>query len=165
MSSQYYEVLSTGTHDIMNATATGNTEEFVVLTAYFEHSNALGALFNFAYYNDKGDLSFHLLPLNRSDSMQYNLPKFSLYKSIFRISVYDIESDGLLFTNGDDVHVSYPAVIIEETGTEQCMNNFKLVLIIIMYFFLYSINDNNTGRHFMFTFLRYNLYFDQDYLH
>ena len=161
MSSQYYEVLSIGTHDIMNATATGNTEEFVVLTTYFEQSNASGALFNFAYLNDKGDLSFHLLPLNKNDSMEYNIPNFLLYKSIFRISVYDIESDGVLFTN---VHVSYPAVTMEETGTEQCMNNFKLVLIIIMYF-LYSINDNNTGRHFMFTFLRYNLYFDQDYLH
>ena len=114
-----------GTHDILSATSTGNAEEFVVLTTYFERSNAKGALFNFAYLNDKGDLSFYLLPLSRNDSMEYNIPNFSLFESLIRISVYDIESDGVLFNDGDDVHVSYPADTMEETGT-RCMNNLIL---------------------------------------
>ena len=123
-----YEVLSIiGTHDIMNVTATGNADEFIVTVTFFENSNAKGALFNFAYLNDKGDLSFYLLPLSRSDSMEYNILNFSLFESLIRISVYDIESDGVLFSDGagDDVHVSYPADTMEETGT-QCMNNLIL---------------------------------------
>ena len=127
----------------MNITATGNAEEFIVSTTYFEHSNAKGALFNFAYLNDKGDISFFFLPLSRNDSMQYNLHNyFQLIESIVRISVYDIESNGVLFNDGD-VHVSYPAdtITMEETGT-QCMNasiNHNYFIL-----FLYSINDNNT---------------------
>ena len=115
------EVLSMhviGTHDIVNITATGNEEEFIVSTTYFEHSNATGALFNFAYLNDKGDLSFTLLPLSRRDSTEHNISNFSIFESLVRISVYDIESDGVLFS-ADDVH--YPAVSMEKTGTEQCM--------------------------------------------
>ena len=125
--------MSTGTHDILNATATGNADEFTVFTTYFKHSNAKGALFNFAILNDKGDLSFFLLPLNRSDSIKYNIPNL-LFESVVRISVYDIESDGVLFNDGD-VHVSYPADTMEETGTE-CMNNFELLLIIMYCFFI-----------------------------
>ena len=89
---------------------------------FFEHSNAKGALLNFAYSNGKGDLNFFLLPLSRNDSMEYNIPNFSLFESFVRLSVYDIESDGVLFNDGD-VHVSYPADTMEATGT-QCINNF-----------------------------------------
>ena len=113
--------LYVGTHDIVNATATGNAEKFTITATFSEYSNAVGALINFAYLNDKGDLSFYLLALNRSDSMEYNIPNFLLFKSLVRISVYDIESDGVIFNDGD-VHVSYPADTMEATGTE-CMNN------------------------------------------
>ena len=114
-----------GTHDIMNATGIGSAGEFTVITIFFDNSNAKGALFNFAYLNDKGDLSFFLLPLNRSDSMEYNIRNFSLFESLVRISVYDIESDGVLFTNSDTnsdaVHEYYPADTMEKSGI-QCMN-------------------------------------------
>ena len=124
-----YEFMSiTGTHDIENVTATGNADKFTVIATFFEHSNAMGALFNIAYLNVKGDLSFYLLPLSRSDSMEYSIPNFLLYESLIRISVYDIESDGVLF-NGDDVHVSYPADTMEETGTEKCTNNYYILSV------------------------------------
>lgn len=105
----------------MNATAIGNAEEFTIFSTFFEHSDAMGALFNFAYLNDKEGLSFFLLPLSRSDSIQYNIPNLSLFKSLVRISVYDIESNGVLFNDGD----SYPAdtIPMEATAIQQCMNN------------------------------------------
>ena len=101
----------------MNATATLNAANDVeVTTLYSEHSDARGALFDFVFIDDNGDVNFTrsvLLTLDRNTSLHHTLP-FNLYPGQYRVFVYDIESDGTL-SNG----VGYPAVEI----TLLCGNN------------------------------------------
>ena len=101
-------VVSIGTHDILNATTTETEGHAIVITTlYSEHSDARGALFDFVFIDDNGDVDFTrsvLLALDRNSSLHYTLP-FNLYPGQYRLFVYDIESDGTL-SNG----VGYPAV-------------------------------------------------------
>ena len=101
-------IVSIGTHDILNATTTETgDDEIVITTLYSEHSDARGALFDFVFIDDNGDVDFTrsvFLALDRNTSLHYTLP-FNLYPGQYRVFVYDIESDGTL-SNG----VGYPAV-------------------------------------------------------
>ena len=101
--------VSIGTHDILNATTTETDDDAIVITTlYSEHSDARGALFDFVFIDDNGDVDFTrsvLLALDRNTSLHHTLP-FNLYPGQYRVFVYDIESDGTL-SNG----VGYPAVI------------------------------------------------------
>ena len=106
-------MLSIGTHDILNATTTETDDDvvnIVITTLYSEHSDARGALFDFVFIDDNGDVDFTrsvLLTLDRNTSLKHTLP-FNLYPGQYRVFVYDIESDGTL-SNG----VGYPAVTSE----------------------------------------------------
>ena len=85
-----------------------------VTTLYSEHSDARGALFDFVFIDDNGDVDFNrsvLLALDRNTSLHHTLP-FNLYPGQYRVFVYDIESDGTL-SNG----VGYPAVTSNFTAT------------------------------------------------
>ena len=108
-------MLSIGTHDILNATTTETDDNAIVITTlYSEHSDARGALFDFVFIDDNGDVDFTrsvLLALDRNTSLHHTLP-FNLYPGQYRVFVYDIESDGTL-SNG----VGYPAVTIDLTIT------------------------------------------------
>ena len=101
-------ILSLGTHDILNATTTETDDVAIVITTlYSVDSNARGALFDFVFIDDNGDVDFSksvLLALDRNTSLHHTLP-FNLYPGQYRVFVYDIESDGTL-SNG----VDYPAV-------------------------------------------------------
>ena len=91
-----------GTHDIINATFSGN----VVQTVYrSEYVNASGALFVFLF-NDFGRVDFSksaYVALDRNASLNYTL-RFKLYPGHYTISAYDIEKDKTLL---DDMN--YPA--------------------------------------------------------
>ena len=104
-------IVSIGTHDILNATTTETDDDAIVITTlYSEHSDARGALFDFVFIDDNGDVDFTrsvLLALDRNTSLHHTLP-FNLYHGQYRVFVYDIESDGTL-SNG----VGYPAVTSE----------------------------------------------------
>ena len=104
-------IVSIGTHDILNATTTETDDDAIVITTlYSEHSDARGALFDFVFIDDNGDVNFTrsvLLALDRNTSLHHTLP-FNLYPGQYRVFVYDIESDGTL-SNG----VGYPAVTYE----------------------------------------------------
>ena len=104
----HYYVFYIGTHDILNATTTETgDDEIVITTLYSEHSDARGALFDFVFIDDNGDVDFTrsvLLALDRNTSLHHTLP-FNLYPGQYRVFVYNIESDGTL-SNG----VGYPAV-------------------------------------------------------
>ena len=104
-------IVSIGTHDILNATTTETDDDAIVITTlYSEHSDARGALFDFVFIDDNGDVDFTrsvLLALDRNTSLHHTLP-FNLYPGQYRVFVYDIESDGTL-SNG----VGYPAVTDE----------------------------------------------------
>ena len=106
-------IVSIGTHDILNATTTETDDDAIVITTlYSEHSDARGALFDFVFIDDNGDVDFTrsvLLALDRNTSLHHTLP-FNLYPGQYRVFVYDIESDGTL-SNG----VGYPAVAIDLT--------------------------------------------------
>ena len=81
-----------------------------VTTKYSDHSTASGALFNFVFITDNGDVDFNrsfLLALDRNTSHNHTLP-FDLHPGHYRVYVYDIEHDGTLH-NG----VGYPAVAEE----------------------------------------------------
>ena len=113
-------IVSIGTHDILNATTTETDDDAIVITTlYSEYSDARGALFDFVFIDDNGDVNFTrsvLLALDRNTSLHHTLP-FNLYPGQYRVFVYDIESDGTL-SNG----VGYPAVMNELTlsnGNEQ----------------------------------------------
>ena len=101
-------ILSIGTHDILNAITTETDEDAIAITTlYSVHSDARGALFDFVFIDDNGDVDFSrsvLLALDRNTSHNHTLP-FNLYPGQYRVLVYDIESDGTL-SNG----VGYPAV-------------------------------------------------------
>ena len=101
-------IVSIGTHDILNATTTETEGHAIVITTlYSEHSDARGALFDFVFIDDNGDVDFTrsvLLELDRNTSLHHTL-SFNLYPGQYRVFVYDIESDGKL-SNG----VGYPAV-------------------------------------------------------
>ena len=107
----YYCIVSIGTHDILNATTTETDDDAIVITTlYSEHSDARGALFDFVFIDDNGDVDLTrsvLLALDRNTSFHHTLP-FNLYPGQYRVFVYDIESDGTL-SNG----VGYPAVTDE----------------------------------------------------
>ena len=104
-------IVSIGTHDILKATTTEtDDDEIVITTLYSEHSDARGALFDFVFIDDNGDVDFTrsvLLALDRNTSLHHTLP-FNLYPGQYRVFVYDIESDGTL-SDG----VGYPAVTDE----------------------------------------------------
>ena len=77
------------------------------MTNYAEGSNAAGALYEFIFITDSGAVDFTrsaLVALNRSTSRNYVFP-FSLSAGQYRVSVYDIEQDGILSSG-----VGYPAV-------------------------------------------------------
>ena len=99
-----------GTHDILNATTTETDDHAIVITTlYSEHSDARGALFDFVFIDDNGDVNFTrsvFLALDRNTSLHHTLP-FNLYPGQYRVFVYDIESDGIL-SNGVGYHA--PAV-------------------------------------------------------
>ena len=130
----------------MNSTTTKNSLNEVEVTAFYsEHSDARGALFDFVFIDDNGDVDFTrsvLLALDRNTSLHHTLP-FNLYPGQYRVFVYDIESDGTL-SNG----VGYPAItdqlitsgsgpgiIIMHTLHTYCM-------IVIRYFTDISIRSN-----------------------
>ena len=102
-----------GTHGILNATTTETDDDAIVITTlYSEHSDARGALFDFVFIDDNGDVDFTrsvLLALDRNTSLHHTLP-FNLYPGQYRVFVYGIESDGTL-SNG----VGYPAVTSEHS--------------------------------------------------
>ena len=82
----------------------------VITTLYSEHSDARGALFDFVFIDDNGDVDFTrsvLLALDRNTSLNHTLP-FNLYPGRYRVLVYDIESDGTL-SNG----VGFPATVTD----------------------------------------------------
>ena len=99
-----------GTHGILGITTKTEGNDIVVTTLYSEHSDVKGALFDFVFIDDNGDVDFTrsvLLALDRNTSLHHTLP-FNLYPGQYRVFVYDIESDGTL-SNG----VGYPAVTKE----------------------------------------------------
>ena len=52
-------IVSIGTHDILNATTTETDNDAIVITTlYSEHSDARGALFDFVFIDDNGDVDF-----------------------------------------------------------------------------------------------------------
>ena len=114
-------ILHVGTHDILNATTTETGDDAIVITTlYSEHSDARGALFDFVFIDDNGDVDFTrsvLLALDRNTSLHHTLP-FNLYPGQYRVFVYDIESDGTL-SNG----VGYPAVTNELIASENSQGN------------------------------------------
>ena len=89
-----------GTHDILNATTTETDDDAIVITTlYSEHSDARGALFDFVFIDDNGDVEFTksvLLALDRNTSLNHTLP-FNLYPGQYRVFVYDIESDPMVW--------------------------------------------------------------------
>ena len=93
--------IPSGTHDIQNATVFGNSVLNIV-TEYFKHSNASGALYTFVFLDGSNRAVY--LALDRSTSLNHTLP-FSLSAGRVAVSVYDIESDGTLASG-----VGYPAV-------------------------------------------------------
>ena len=111
----HYCIVSIDTHDILNATTTETDDDAIVITTlYSEHSDARGALFDFVFIDDNGDVDFTrsvLLALDRNTSLHHTLP-FNLYPGQYRVFAYDIESDGTL-SNG----VGYPAVTGEYFNT------------------------------------------------
>ena len=87
---------------------------------YSEHSDARGALFDFVFIDDNGDVDFTrsvLLALDRNTSIHHTLP-FNLYPGQYRVFVYDIESDGTV-SNG----VGYPAVTNELRTSKEYQGN------------------------------------------
>ena len=91
----------TGTHDIREVTVNN-----MVRTEYFEHSIAMGVLIIFLFINEDRSIDFSrssYLSLDRNASINYTLPD-GLTPGLYRVFVYDIESDGRLH-NG----VGYPA--------------------------------------------------------
>ena len=100
-------IMFTGTHDIVDVTSMKTPDNEIELsTVYSEHSDASGALLNFVFIDDNGDVNFTrsvLLALDKQTSLNHILP-FDLYPGQYRVFVYDIESDGTLY-NG----VGYPA--------------------------------------------------------
>ena len=75
-------------------------------TAYFDKSDASGALYSFVFITDGGYVDFSrsfLLALDRNTSHNHTLP-FDLHPGRYRMFVYDIEHNGTL-NNG----VGYPA--------------------------------------------------------
>ena len=107
-----------GTHDIDDVISQPSS---IVMTLYSEHSDARGALFDFVFIHDNGDVNFTrsvLLALDRNTSLNHTLP-FNLHPGQYRVFVYDIESDGTL-SNG----VGYPAVtkeLVLQSGNGQGM--------------------------------------------
>ena len=101
-------IIVIGTHDILNATTTETDDDAIVITTlYSEHSDARGALFDFVFIDDNGDVNFTrsvLLAMDRNASLNHTL-SLNLYPGQYKVFFYDIESDGTL-SNG----VSYPAV-------------------------------------------------------
>ena len=114
-------IVSIGTHDILNATTTETDDDAIVITTlYSEHSDARGALFDFVFIDDNGDVNFTrsvLLALDRNTSLHHTL-SFNLYPGQYRVFVYDIESDGTL-SNG----VGYPAVTNELSTSKEYQGN------------------------------------------
>ena len=105
-------------HDIEDVAVRMNSaNDTEVVTVYSEGSTARGALFDFVFIDDNGDVNFTrsgFLALDRNTSLHLILP-FNLYPGQYRVFVYDIESDGTL-SNG----VGYPAgtdeLIISDNG-------------------------------------------------
>ena len=92
-----------GTHDVKNAIIRGMN----LMTDYYEHSSASGALYIFVPVDVSGavDLARAVyLALDKNTSQNYTLP-FSLSGGRVAVFVYDIESDGTLASG-----VGYPAV-------------------------------------------------------
>ena len=107
-----------GTHDILNATTTETDDDAIVITTlYSEHSDARGALFDFVFIDDNGDVDWYrsvLLALDRNISLNHTLPQpFNLYPGQYKVFIYDIERSGKL-SNG----VGYPAVMNELLANE-----------------------------------------------
>ena len=94
--------------------------EIELSTVYSEFSDARGALLDFVFIDDNGDVNFNrsvLLALDRNTSLSHTLT-FDLYPGQYRVFVYDIESDGTL-SNG----VGYPASRDDFTLTTQGIAN------------------------------------------
>ena len=105
------------------ATTTTGNDAIVITTLYSEHSGARGALFDFVFIDDNGDVDFTrsvLLALDRNTSLHHTLP-FNVYPGQYRVFVYDIESDGTL-SNG----VGYPAVTNEFNTSKEYQGNICL---------------------------------------
>ena len=123
-------VLYIGTHDILNATTTETDDGAIVITTlYSVHSDARGALFDFVFIDDNGDVDFNrsvLLALDRNTFLHHTLP-FNLYPGQYRVFVYDIESDGTL-SNG----VSYPAVTNELSTSKEYQGNLFVYVYILL---------------------------------
>ena len=106
------------------ATTTETDDDAIVITTlYSEHSDARGALFDFVFIDDNGDVNFTrsvLLALDRNASLHHTLP-FNLYPGQYRVFVYDIESNGTLY-NG----VGYPAVTNEFNTSKEYQGNICL---------------------------------------
>ena len=124
-------IVSIGTHDILNATTTETSDDAIVITTlYSEHSDARGALFDFVFIDDNGDVDFTrsvLLALDRNTSLHHTLP-FNLYPGQYRVFVYDIESDGTL-SNG----VSYPAVRNGFSTSREYQGSLTIKIMLALY--------------------------------
>jgi hypothetical protein len=87
-----------------------------IMTAYFSHSTAAGALFSFVNSEDVDFSRSFLLALDRSASQNHTLP-FHLDPGHYRVCVYDIEQDGTLL-NGvvfpadmDDLNITHKGAV------------------------------------------------------
>ena len=124
-------IVSIGTHDILNVTTTETDDDAIVITTlYSEHSDARGALFDFVFIDDNGDVDFTrsvFLALDRNTSLHHTLP-FNLYPGQYRVFVYDIESDGTL-SNG----VGYPAVTSELRTSKEYQGNLFVYVLLDVY--------------------------------
>lgn len=91
-------IIVIGTHDIIDSMIIA--ERNLLITEYFNQSNASGAFFIFAF-NDGGKL---IMALDKNDSQNYLLSSV-LSTGWYSMSVYDIEQDKTLLNSA----VSYPA--------------------------------------------------------
>lgn len=101
---------SLGTHDVIATAVITETSSIAILTSYFSHSSASGALY-ILYLMPNGedvDLSTlsHLL-IERNVSHYYELP-FSLISGEYQLLIYDIAHNGMI-SDG----IVYPAIVVE----------------------------------------------------
>ena len=109
MSDAYAYYSNLGTHDIEGAVLITNNDTVDVSIDYHIGSNATGALLNFVYETDSGDIDFNrsvIVPVNRIDTEDINhtLPA-RLYSGQYVVFIHDIERSGALLSG-----LRYPAV-------------------------------------------------------
>ena len=106
-----------GTHDIRSVAI---VEGHTVVTNYFEHSTASGALISLFLDSDgdRNNIPIVYLPLDKETSLNYMIPYDLGYERI-EVFVYDIERDGTL-PDG----VGYPATTSHFNTSQATQSNF-----------------------------------------